>query len=81
MENKWISVKEVLPDVFKHSDLDFEDIYVIATNGTWVRPMLYERVLIRNKIICRWKYPWERIYPDDDITYWMALPNPPSKEA
>jgi hypothetical protein len=34
---------------------------------------IYERATVRDKIVYRWKYPWDRI-SDEKITHWRYLP-------
>lgn len=64
----WISVKDRLPEVVKTKS-KYEQVTVIATTGKAVRPMIYERACVRNKIVYRWKWIWGRIYDGNDITY------------
>lgn len=78
-ERQWINVKDRPPDVNKTKS-GYEHVYVIATNGRVVRPMIYERACVRTKAVYRWKWCWDRIYDDNDITHWMPLPEPPKEE-
>lgn len=73
---RWIPVTERLPDVTSTKS-GYEQIYVIATDGKYVRPMIYERACPRGKTVYRWKWIWDRIYDGNPITHWMPLPEPP----
>ena len=79
LDNGWISVKERLPNVNKFAS-NYEEVVVIATDGRNVRPMIYERACIGEKIKYRWKWIWDRIYDGSPITYWMPLPKLPKEE-
>lgn len=76
---QWVSVGDRLPDV-NRTQRGFEWVYVIATDGTNVLPMIYERALIRGETKYRWKLVWDRIYPGRPIVAWMPLPEPPKGE-
>lgn len=73
---QWISVKDRLPDV-NRTQRGFEWVYVIATDGTNVFPLIYERALIRGEMKYRWKLVWDRVYPGQPIVAWAELPKPP----
>ena len=75
-EPRWIPVTERLPDVTSNKS-GYEQVYVIATDGKHVRPMIYERACPRGKTVYRWKWIWDRIYDGNPITHWMSLPKPP----
>lgn len=75
----WISVNDRLPDV-NRTKSGYESMYVIATNGKRVWPMIYERACIKTKMKFRWKYAWDRIYDRNDIIAWMPLPKPPKMD-
>lgn len=77
--SKWISVKDRMPNVNK-TEYDYESVYVIATNGKVVRPMIYERACVRGKRVYRWKWCGDKVYDYSDITHWMKLPEPPEDE-
>lgn len=75
----WISVNDMLPDV-NRTKSGYESMYVIATNGKRVWPMIYERACVKTKMKFRWKYVWDRIYDRNDIIAWMPLPEPPKMD-
>lgn len=75
----WVSVTERLPEV-DTIRAGYEEITVIATNGKFVRPMIYERATVRGKVVRRWKWIWDRIYNGPPVTHWMPLPKPPKME-
>ena len=75
----WISVNDMLPDV-NRTKSGYESMYVIATNGKRVWPMIYERACVKAKMKVRWKYAWDRIYDRNDIIAWMPLPEPPKMD-
>jgi len=81
--SEWISVKDRLPDVDTENSRSLlcESITVTASNGKWVRPMIYERASVRGKMVNRWKWIWDTIYDGDEITHWMPLPKPPKEGA
>ena len=77
---QWISVKERMPSVNRRPRSGFEWGYVIATNGTKVFPMIYERALIGSEEKYRWRLVWGNIYTGRSIVAWMPLPKPPKGE-
>lgn len=79
LDNGWISVKEQLPDVNMTAS-GYEQVTVIATDGKRVRPMIYERACVREKIKYRWKWIWDKIYDGNPITHWMPLPELPKEK-
>lgn len=72
----WIPVTDRLPEVGTRSN-GWADVTVIATNGKFVRPLIYERAIVRGKVVWRWKWLWDRIYDGNPVTHWMSLPEPP----
>lgn len=72
----WIPVTDRLPEVGTRSN-GWGDVTVIATNGKFVRPLIYERAIVRGKVVWRWKWLWDRIYDGNPVTHWMSLPEPP----
>lgn len=75
----WIPVTERLPEV-DTALAGHEEVTVIATNGEFVRPMIYKRATVRKKTVRRWKWIWDRIYEGLPVTHWMPLPEPPKTE-
>lgn len=74
---QWIPCSERLPDLPK-SDWCQRTVIVCAKGH--VRPLIYEREIVRGKTVERWKWMWDRIYDDpDSITHWMPLPEPPKE--
>ena len=73
---QWISVEERLPDVDK-TQSGYEKQYVIAATKNGVRPLIFERACVRDKVVRRWKWVWGRIYDGSPVTHWMPLPEPP----
>ncbi len=72
----WISVKDALPGL---SEEEWDSVTVIACcDATEVIPMVYERAVVRGKVVERWKYCWGRI-ADVEVTHWMPLPEPPKE--
>lgn len=78
MMSEWISIKDRLPNVDKTKG-DYERVVVIATTGKTVKPLIYERARVRGKTVRRWRWMWDRIYDDQEITHWMPLPKPPKE--
>lgn len=76
---QWHRVKDKLPDV-NRTQRGFEWVYVIATDGTNVLPLIYERALIRGEMKYRWKLVWDRVYHGQPIVAWAELPKPPKGE-
>lgn len=76
---QWISVEERLPDVDK-TQSGYEKQYVIAATKNGVRPLIFERACIGNKVARRWKWAWDRIYDGSPVTHWMPLPEPPEED-
>lgn len=72
----WIPVTDRLPEAGTRSN-GWGGVTVIATNGKFVRPLIYERAIVRGKVVWRWKWPWDRIYDGNPVTHWMPLPEPP----
>ena len=72
----WIPVTDRLPEAGTRSN-GWGDVTVIATNGKFVRPLIYERAIVGGKVVWRWKWPWDRIYDGNPVTHWMPLPEPP----
>lgn len=72
----WIPVTDRLPEVGTRSN-GWGDVTVIATNGKFVLPLIYERAIVRGKVVWRWKWLWDRIYDGKPVTHWMTLPEPP----
>lgn len=72
----WIPVTDRLPEAGTRSN-GWGDVTVIATNGKFVQPLIYERAIVRGKVVWRWKWPWDRIYDGNPVTHWMPLPEPP----
>lgn len=72
----WIPVTDRLPEAGTRSN-GWGDVTVIATNGKFVRPLIYEEAIVRGKVVWRWKWPWDRIYDGNPVTHWMPLPEPP----
>lgn len=75
----WIPVTEQLPEV-DATRAGYEEKTVIATNGKFVQPMIYERATVRGKCVRRWKWIWDRIYDGSPVTHWMPLPEPPKMD-
>lgn len=75
---QWISVEERLPDVDK-TQSGYEKQYVIAATKNGVRPLMFERACVRDKVVRRWKWAWDRIYDGSPVTHWMPLPEPPKE--
>lgn len=75
--SKWISVKDRLPELPAGN---WVSRTVIAAQGDGnVSPMIYERVLVRNKPVERWLFSWGKI-ADIKVTHWQPLPEPPEEE-
>lgn len=72
----WIPVTDRLPEVGTKNN-GWKDVTVIATDGKFVRPLIYERAIVRGKVVRRWKWLWDRIYDGKPVTHWMPLPEPP----
>jgi hypothetical protein len=73
---QWRDAKTDPPELPDH---DFCYIIVCA-NFTWCErsePMYYERTVIRDKRVERWKYITGRIAPTPDK--WQPLPEPPKE--
>lgn len=75
---QWISVKERLPDVDK-TQSGYEKRYVIVATKNGVKPLIFERACVRDKVVRRWKWPWDRRYDGSPVTHWMPLPEPPKE--
>lgn len=77
----WISVKDRLPDVDTCPGKFYERVHVIAYNGEYVLPAIYERTnWPGKKLQYRWKYCWGRTYDDPPITHWIPLPTAPKED-
>lgn len=72
----WIPVTDRFPEVGTKNN-GWKDVTVIATDGKFVRPLIYERAIVRGKVVRRWKWLWDRIYDGKPVTHWMTLPEPP----
>ena len=74
---RWIPVNERLPEL---PDSSWRKRTVLVCAKGHVRPMIYEREIVRGKTVERWKWMWNRIYDTPEaITHWMPLPEPPEK--
>ena len=67
---EWISVDEKYPD--KDSTI------VIATDGCFVAPMVYKRIIKNGKIINRFKHIKDILYSCGEVKYWLYMPKPPT---
>lgn len=76
--NEWVSVEEGLPNVDKTKS-GYEEVYVIAETGNGVRPLIFERACVRDKVVRRWKWVWGKIYDGSPVSRWMPLPEPPKE--
>ena len=77
-KDKWIPVSEGPPELPNSSRC--QRTVIICARGN-VRPMIYERDVVRGKTVERWKWMWDRIYDAPEaITHWMPLPEPPEVE-
>lgn len=73
-KGEWISVEDRLPETNGYH------VWVIAcVNGKKSCVRMFERRMVRGKLVERFKYPWETI-SDENITHWMPLPEPPKGE-
>ena len=72
--NEWKSVEEELP-INEDSNKVHNTIGVIVYVEGETKPSyrIYERATVRDKVVYRWKYPWDRI-SDEKITHWRYLP-------
>ena len=71
---EWISVKDRLPET------NGCHVWVIAcVDGKRSCVRMFERKMVRGKMVERFKYPWESI-SDENITHWCDLPQPPKGE-
>jgi len=77
--NGWVSVEERLPDVDKTKS-GYEQVYVIVATKNGVMPLIFERACVRDKVVRRWKWVWNRIYDGSPVTHWMPLPKSPMEE-
>lgn len=75
---RWIPCSERLPKLPESNRCQRT---VIACVRGHVMPMIYERDIVRGKIVERWKRMWDTIYHDPEaISHWMPLPKPPEEE-
>lgn len=79
LADQWVSVEDRLPNVNRTKGA-YEEIGVLTFNGKTVKPLIYERALIRGKVVYRWKYMFDRIY-DGVIIHWMPYPQPPKDKS
>lgn len=71
---EWISVEDRLPETNRYH------VWVIAcVDGKRSCVRMFERKMVRGKMVERFKYPWESI-SDENITHWCYLPQPPKGE-
>ena len=78
-DDGWISVKDRLPNVDK-TQSQYEHVTVIAATERSVFPLVYERTIVRKKVVYRWMWLWGTIYNFNDITHWRPLPELPKEE-
>lgn len=78
--NKWISVKDRLPD--KPTEY-FGKVYICATTATGdskgVIPLRYCLKRRRGKEYIEWRTLYDRL-AGWTVTHWMPLPEPPKEE-
>lgn len=73
----WISVEDRSPELTCNGWAS-KMVIAVRENGE-VSPMIYERAIVRGKLIERWKFYWDRI-ADVRVTHWMPLPTPPDRQ-
>lgn len=76
VDNAWKSVEDELPIKDSPDELVIhQSIGVIVYIEGETKPAyrIYERATVRDKVVYRWKYPWDRI-SDEKITHWRYLP-------
>ena len=77
----WTNVEDGMPsipgDVNDHGEIT---VAVMFKTEQRVRTMIYERAIVRNKTVYRWKWPWDLIYRDGGIIRWAYLPQPRQKQ-
>lgn len=77
----WTNVEDGMPiipgDVNGHGEIT---VAVMFKTEQRVHTMIYERAIVRNKTVYRWKWPWDLIYRDGGIIRWAYLPQPPQKQ-
>lgn len=78
-DDGWISVKDRLPNVDK-TQSQHERVTVIVATERSVFPLVYERTIVRKKVVYRWMWLWGTIYDFNDITHWRPLPELPKEE-
>lgn len=78
-DDGWIRVEDRLPNVDK-TQSQYEQVTVIVATEQSVFPLIYERTIVRKKVVYRWLWPWETIYNFNDITHWRPLPKLPKEE-
>lgn len=75
--SEWISVKERLPELHCCT---YDFVHVIgAIDGNYVKPLIYERTVIRGKVVERWKNEKGSVC-GRNVTHWMQYPEPPVTE-
>ena len=71
---EWISVNDRLPETNGYH------VWVIAcVDGKRSCVRMFERIMVRGKMVERFKYPWESI-SYENITHWCELPQPQKGE-
>ena len=77
----WTNVEDGMPhvpgDINGHGEIT---VAVMFKTEQRVHTMIYERAIVRNKTVYRWKWPWNLIYRDGGIIRWAYLPQPPQKQ-
>lgn len=72
----WISVKDRLPET---NTIGSHVLVIACVDGKRSCVRLFERKMVRGKMVERFKYPWESI-SDENITHWCCLLQPPKGE-
>lgn len=80
-ECHWTNIEDGLPEI-PGKENEYGRAYVAVAIKGWQRsyPMFYERETVRGKVVCRWKWPWGRLYDANEIAAWTYLPQPPQKQ-